>query len=317
LAAALAFTTDAPLAIGLAALMAAAGVPFNPAARALLPSLVEEEALLAANTVSHSTEQATQIIASAGAGGLLLAFGPTPAFCFNAATFLFSVLMLLRIPPRLRAEESAASESAGGFWAEARAGLRYARNDVFVGPLLLVQGLASFATGGTSALLVVLASRHLRLQPGEFSWLLLAIGIGALVGPYLLPRLLGPDARLLFWPYIWRGIGDVLIALFTPLPVALAILFAYGVGTATGAVTYSTVLQRRIPDAVRGRAFATLDVVWAAGEIASIGVAGLLVERIGIAAIYVVGGMILTLAGVIGLVRVVPVAVEIPVEPLT
>lgn len=125
------------------------------------------------------------------------------------------------------------------------------------------------------------------------------------------------DARLLFWPYIWRGIGDVLIALFTPLPVALAILFAYGVGTATGAVTYSTVLQRRIPDAVRGRAFATLDVIWAAGEIASIGVAGLLVERIGIAAIYVVGGMILTLAGVIGLVRVVPVAVEIPVEPLT
>lgn len=317
LAAALAFITDAPLAIGLAALMAAAGVPFNPAARALLPSLVEEDALLAANTVGHSTEQATQIIASVGAGGLLLAFGPTPAFLFNAATFLFSVLMLLRLPPRLRAEESAASESAGGFWAEARAGLRYARNDTFVGPLLLVQGVASFATGGTSALLVVLASRHLRLQPGEFSWLLLAIGVGALVGPYLLPRLLGPDARLLFWPYIWRGIGDVLIALFTPLPVALAILFAYGVGTATGAVTYSTVLQRRIPDAVRGRAFATLDVVWAAGEIASIGVAGLLVERIGIAAIYVVGGMILTLAGVIGLVRVVPVAVEIPVEPLT
>jgi len=306
LATALAFTAHAPLAIGLAALMAAAGVPFSPAARALLPSLVEEDALLAANTVGHSTEQATQVIAAAGAGGLLLAFGTTPAFLFNAATFVFSVLMLLRLPKRLRGQEPEARGSDGGFWAEARAGLRYARNDSFVGPLLLVQGLASFATGGTSALLVVLSSRHLHLQPSDFSWLLLAIGVGALLGPYVLPRLLGPDARLLFWPYVWRGIGDVLIALVTPLPVALAILFAYGVGTSTGAVTYSTVLQRRIPDAVRGRVFATLDVVWATGEIASIGVAGYLADRIGIAAVYVGGGVILALAGVIGLVRVVP-----------
>lgn len=306
LATALAFTTHAPLAIGLAVLMAAAGVSFSPAARALLPSLVEEDALLAANTVGHSTEQATQIIASAGAGGMLLAFGTTPAFLFNAATFVFSVLMLLRLPKRLRAEEPEAPGPVGGFWAEAREGLRYARNDPFVGPLLLVQGLASFATGGTSALLVVLSSRHLHLLPSDFSWLLLAIGVGALLGPYFLPRLCGPDVRLLFWPYVWRGIGDVLIAILTPLPVALAILFAYGVGTSTGAVTYNTVLQRRIPDHVRGRVFATLDVVWAAGEIASIGVAGFLADRIGIAAVYIAGGAILTLAGVIGLVRVVP-----------
>ena len=45
---------------------------------------------------------------------------------------------------------------------------------------------------------------------------------------------------------------------------------------------------------------------WATGEIASIGVAGFLVDRIGIAAVYIGGGVILTLAGVIGLVRVVP-----------
>ncbi|MHB8647826.1 MAG: MFS transporter [Thermomicrobiales bacterium] len=301
----LAFTTHAPLAIVLAVAMAAAGVAFNPAARALLPSLVETDALLAANTVGWTTEQATQILASAGAGALLLAYGTTPAFVFNAGTFIFSALMLLRLPARLRAEESEEHGRITGFWAEARDGLRYARRDPFVRPLLLVQGLASFATGGTSALLVDLSSRHLHLQPGQFSWLLLAIGFGALVGPFLLPRLMGADARLVFWPYVWRGIGDILLGLLTPLPVALAILVAYGIGTSTGAVTYSTVVQRRVPDHVRGRVFATLDVVWATGEIASIGVAGFLADRIGIAAVYIGGGAVLTLAGVIGLVRVV------------
>ncbi len=306
LATGLAFTTHAPVAITLAVAMAAAGVAFNPAARALLPSLVEEDALLAANTVVWTTEQATQIAAAAGAGALLLVSGTTPAFLFNAATFVFSALMLLRLPARLQPEEVEEHGAIGGFWVEARDGLRYARNDPFVRPLLLVQGLASFATGGTSALLVVLSSRHLHLQPGQFSWLLLAIGFGALIGPFLLPRLMGADARFVFWPYVWRGIGDILIGIFTPLPIALAILIAYGIGTSTGAVTYSTVVQRRVPDTIRGRVFATLDVVWATGEIASIGVAGFLADRIGIAAVYVSGGAILILAGVIGLVRVVP-----------
>ncbi len=212
LATGLAFTIHAPLAIVLAVTMAAAGVAFNPAARALLPSLVEEDALLAANTVGWTTEQATQILAAAGASAFLLIFGTTPAFLFKAATFVFSALMLFRLPARLRAEEAEEHGAIGGFWTEARDGLRYP----FVRPLLLVQGLASFATGGTSALLVVLSSRHLHLQPGQFSWLLLAIGFGALIGPFLLPRLMGADTRLVFWPYVWRGIGDILLARLSP-----------------------------------------------------------------------------------------------------
>jgi MFS family permease len=307
----LAFISNAPLAIALAVGMAVAGIPFNPAGRALLPLLVEDDALLAANTVGWSTEQVTQIIASAGAGALLLTYGTTPAFLFNAATFLFSAVMLLRLRGRFRAERD---DKQGGsrFWADARVGLVYARHDGFVGPLIIAQALAAFATGGTSALLVVLSAQHLHLRPAGFSWLLLAIGAGALIGPYLLPRLMGADARLVFWPYLWRGIGDILLGLLTPLPIALAILFAYGIGTSTGAVTYSTVLQRRVPDTVRGRVFATLDVVWATGEIASIGIAGVLSDRIGIASVYVAGGIVLTFAGVIGLRYAVPNAVAPP-----
>jgi len=301
LAAALAFTTSAPLAIVLAVGITAAGAPFGPASRALLPSLVVEEDLLAANTVGHSTEQSTQILASALAGGLLLASGTTAAFLFNAASFVFSALMLLRLPARHRPERWAVHGRPGGFWEEVRAGVVYARRDAFVGPLLLIQGLAALATGGTAALLVVLSSRHLHLPPAGFSALLLAIGVGALVGPYLLPRRFGADPRLVFWPYVWRGLGDMLIALLTPLPIALVLLFTYGVGTSTGAVTYSTILQRRVPDAVRGRVFATLDVVWATGEIASIGMAGILVDHVGIVGVYLGGGALLMLAGALGL----------------
>jgi hypothetical protein len=44
------------------------------------------------------------------------------------------------------------------------------------------------------------------------------------------------DARWLFVPYVVRGLGDVLLAIFTPLPIALAILLIYGLSTSTGMV---------------------------------------------------------------------------------
>jgi hypothetical protein len=118
-----------------------------------------------------------------------------------------------------------------------------------------------------SALLVVLAARHLRVGANGFGWLLAAIGAGALLGPFLSNRLTGGrylDVRLLFVPYIIRGMGDMALGLVVGLPWALAILFVYGLNTATGMVASQSILQTVIPDRVRGRVFTLLDVTWAA-----------------------------------------------------
>ncbi len=72
-----------------------------------------------------------------------------------------------------------------------RSGLSYALEDRLVSRLLAVQALASFATGATSAMLVVLSERHLKLPPEAFAWLMGAKGLGALVGP-LIPQYAGP-----------------------------------------------------------------------------------------------------------------------------
>lgn len=104
--------------------------------------------------------------------------------------------------------------------------------DRFVARLLPVQALASLAVGATSALLVVLAARHLRVRAYGVSWLLAAIGIGALLGPFLSNRLSGGrylDARLLFVPYLIRGLGDIVLGMVSGLPWALGILFIYGI----------------------------------------------------------------------------------------
>ncbi len=289
-----------------AAGMAAGNTFFNPTVQAVIPVLTTEEQRLAANSVGWSTGRLVQIVASAVVGGLIALVGTGPAFALNAATFVFSAAMIasLRIPMRAGQVGAAAKRGLMSYLADARAGLAYALHDRLVSRLLLVQGLASLATGATGAMLVVLAERHLGLPPAGFAWLIGAIGFGALLGP-LIPNALARDyrdARWLFVPYVIRGIGDVLLAVFTPLPIALVLLFIYGLNTSTGMVVFNSTVQGAVPDTVRGRVFTLLDVTWNAMRLVSLTLGGVVVDTVGIQPLFWGGGALLGVTGVLGLV---------------
>lgn len=293
-------------AYAVAAGLAAAGVFFNPAVQAVIPALTSEDERLAANSVSWSTGRLVQILMAAVAGGLVATIGTGPAFVANAASFVASALFVatLQIPRHTGQLGAGTKRGLGGYLADAREGLAYARDDRFLGRLLVVQSLASFAVGGTGGLLVVLSERHLQLPPAGFAWLIGAIGVGALLGP-LIPNTFATDYRhpgWLFVPYVIRGVGDVLIALVTPLPAALAILVVYGLCTSTGMVTFNSTVQGAVPDRVRGRAFTLLDVTWSAMRLLSLAVGGIAADALGVQPVFWIGGAMLGLAGLLGLV---------------
>ena len=286
--------------------LSAAGVFFGPAVNAVIPALTTPEQRLAANSVSWSTGRLVQIVAASIAGGVIAAVGTGPAFGLNAATFAISAASIatLRIPAHAGQLAAGATRGLGAFFADARAGLAYARRDAFVSRLLIVQSLASFAVGATGAMLVVLSERHLHQPPAGFAWLIAAIGAGALIGP-LIPNTFARDyrnARWLFVPYLIRGVGDILIAVFTPFPVALLILFVYGLNTSTGMVVFNSTIQGAIPDALRGRVFTLLDVSWSTFRLVSLGLGGLIVDRFGIEPLFWLGGSLLFAAGALGLI---------------
>ncbi len=279
---------------------------FNPTVQAVIPALTTEQQRLAANSVAWSTGRLVQILASALAGGLIALVGTDVAFGINAGTFVVSALLILRLRIPAHAGQLGAQATRGlsAFFGEARAGLAFSLNDRFVSRLVLVQSLASFAVGASGAMLIVLSERHLGLGPSGFAWLIGAIGVGALLGP-LIPNLLARDyrdARWLFVPYVIRGVGDVMLAIFTPLPVALVILFVYGLNTSTGVVVFNSTIQSVIPDHVRGRVFTLLDVSWNAMRLLSLALGALVVDWLGVQPLFWISGALLTLAGVLGLV---------------
>lgn len=289
-----------------AAGLAAGSTFFNPTVQAIIPSLTTDEQRPAANSVAWSTGRLVQILASATVGGLVAFVGTGPAFALNAASFIVSALCIARLAMPAHAGQlgAGATRGLGSYLADAQAGLRFAFQDRFVPRLLLVQSLASFAVGATGAMLVVLSEEHLRQPPSGFAWLIGAIGLGALLGPFI-PNTLARDyrdARWLFVPSIIRGIGDVLLAVVTPLPIALLILFVYGLNTSTGMVVFTSTVQGAVPDAVRGRVFTLLDVSWSVMRLLSLAVGGVVVDAFGIQPLFWGGGTLLLTAGVMGLV---------------
>jgi len=285
------------VAYGVAFGLAAGQVFFGPASQSLLPALVDETELVAANSGIWTAAVSAQVLVAPVAALLATQVGFGAAFAVNAVSFAISaaVLIGLREPARPR------PVSVSSPFAHARDGLKALAALPLLKALAAGQFLAALSAGATSALLVVLAKDRLG-GGGGYGLLIAAIGVGAALGPLLLTRRITDPRRplLVFGPYAVRGLVDLVLSVVTAVPLAAGALLFYGLSTSTGNVTFSSLLQSRVPEDLRGRAFAGFDVLWQTGRLLSLLGGGLLADAVGIRAVYLLGGLLLLAAAAVG-----------------
>ncbi len=271
-------------------------VAFNPAAASLLPELVGDDEVVAANSALWTAAVIAQITLAPVAGLLIVARGAPVAFALNAATFVVSALLLVGLQAGRTPADPGATGRAGVL-----GGVAVVRADPLLRRLVVVQALASLSAGATSGLLVVLASRWLGLGPGGFGLLLAAIGTGAALGPLLLRRFIrAGDKRWLFGPLAVRGGVDLSLAAVADPIVAGGALVAYGMSTSTGMVAYQSTVQTLVPADTRGRAFGFFDVVWSSARLVSLAVGGVLAELVDVRFVYLLSALLLFAAAAVG-----------------
>ncbi len=132
--------------------------------------------------------------------------------------------------------------------------------------------------------------------------MLAAIGFGAAAGPLLLAVLVHHPRRpaFVFGPYLLRAAVDIVLATVRVPMLAIAALAGYGLGTSTGAVTFTSLLQAQSPSQVRGRVFASFDLTWQLGRLASLGLGGIAAQALDISVVYAAGAVLLVAAAAIG-----------------
>ena len=227
-----------------------------PALNSLVPYLVAEDALEDGIALTSLTFNVGRALGPAGAGVLLATIGPVAAFTINAASFVPLLVALVVIHPRSVSTRSTLDRSV-------RAGLRYVRENRDLLLLLAGVGATGFAADPTITLTPPLAAD---LGGGDtlVAAMVSAFGIAAALTSLLAGRL-------------QRAFGSLTVARAGTLVVAASLLLAAaaplaGIAVAAFATTgagfvlaingFTTSMQRRLPDELRGRVMALWGVAF-------------------------------------------------------
>jgi MFS family permease len=226
-----------------------------PPFQAIVPDLVPKAELPGAIALNSLGINISRAIGPALGGVILSLFGPPAVFLLNAV----SVLGILAVLWRWKSEPVVKRLPPEHFLPAVRAGMRY----VHAAPLLravMARAIAFFLFGSAAwALLPIIARRELGLGPGGYGGLLAAIGLGAIAGALLLPRLrtrLSADALTVAASLVFAASTLALGLLRNPLVIAGVLLFS---GFAWIAVlsTLNVGAQRSSAGWVKARALAT------------------------------------------------------------
>ena len=304
--------------IAFALLATCAAAFFGPAIAAYLPSLVEDETDLGPANSAWATLDNLAFIIGPGVAGVLIAVGGLGVgFVLNAISFGVVALMLLTLPPgrpggaQTDGDRAEAAAEPAQTSAEADSGWRQLVPRLS-GPLVL-DAATSVAGGGLGVLTVLIAVDQLNAGEEATGYLNAAVGVGGVVaslaaGLLTLRRL---DASLLGGAFLGAA-GLVLLGVTRDLGVALV---AMGLGV--GAILLldilnTTLLQRAVPDELRGRAMGVLQtsgtIAYALGSFALPVLAGV----IGVPIVLIVSGGILAAMTVLGVALLRPTGALAP-----
>lgn len=283
---------------------------FGPAENALLPRLVADEHLVAANSLNSLNNNLARLFGPALGGLAAGLVGLGGVALLDAATFLIAAGLVALIAGDYRA--SALSDTAvrfGSAWAAVLrdwlAGLQLIRRERTVLILFALIAITSLGEGVFAVLFVVFVNRVLGGGAQEIGWLMSAQAVGGLIGGVLVGWIGGRLAptRLLGAGALVFGLIDLAIfnypAFFPGFTLAVALFVAVGVPGVIMTTGLNTLLQSAVADEFRGRVFGAYGMTSALLALAGTTLAGLLGERLGVVNVLNIQGGVYVVAGLL------------------
>jgi hypothetical protein len=244
------------LALAFAALTAATNVVYSPAVAATIPSVVDEDDLVAANALNGTIENLV-IIAGPAVGAVLLLVGsPALAFGVNAGSFVLSAAIVSRIRARSRPVD-VTEEGTAGPLRQMALGVRTIVGLPAARVLVAYCALVSFVYGADTVLLVGVSEHRLGTGSEGFGYLLAGGGLGGILMAAAVDKLAG-SRRLA--PIILAGVAGYCLptALFTVIHspgLGFALQVVRGASTLVVDVIAITSLQRAVESDQLARVF--------------------------------------------------------------
>ncbi len=293
-------------------LLELAGRFFGPAARSIIPLVVDKELLAEASGLEQSSSGIAQLAGTLGGGPIIQLLGAPVLFLLNSITYAISVISLLFVRVQ---EHIGPPTEPPSFFKEWKAGFRTTLKSRLVALVVFAAMAANF---GFSAFDITLTAWVKGPMHGNAIYLALVGGsffVGILVGGMLL----GPINKKVEIRTILVGgllIDALLVAVFgvdTNIFWSTSILLVMGIFTALMNGALGTFAYQVVPAKSRGRVFGIMGALSTMMTPVGMAVYGYLMLQVHLSILFVLVGIPALLGG-IGLMLPFPVGSDDP-EP--
>lgn len=269
----------------------------GPTWQAIVPELVEKKDLKSAVALNSLGINIARAVGPALGGLILASLGAAFTYGIDVISYVFVIVALLWWRRPSAAQDVLAERFVGAF----RAGLRYARASREL-HVVLVRAFFFFAMASSVwTLLPLVARRLLNGDAGFYGILLGAVGLGAIGGAIIMPKLrerLSADDLLLVAALVTASVM-VFLSFAPPQWAAVASLLVLGAAWITALTTLNGVAQAILPNWVRGRSLAVYLTVFNGAMTAGSLTWGAVAELIGVPFTLLAGAAGLGVIGVV------------------
>jgi MFS family permease len=260
---------------------------FFPAMTAIIPELVPPDILQAGNALRGLSRQLGRLGGPVLGGVIVAVAGPPVAFALDAASFFLSFAVLsFANPPRREPPARAALLD------QVRAGFAFTFSLPWLWTTILLFALINVAFFGPLTVALPLLVRDVLLGDARlFGAIATAVGLGELAGTFVIAQ--RRVRRIGVVMYLWAILAGLSVAgygLMPVVPVIFGSAFLVGLSLTGFGILWETAVQRNVPGDLLGRVssvdFLGSTLLTPLGPI----VFAALVETVGPATAFVVGG---------------------------
>jgi len=248
--------------LGLAVFLMGVGDAFGAAAAgAIIPSLVPDEKLPAANVARNIVTKGASIVGPGIGGASVLLIGARLTFVFTAVAFAFGTYFLFKIQEDINGNK----REQEPFMVELREGLRTVRDIPWIGAMILMVSVQLMVVLAAETVLLPVISRREFDSNAPFAMAAVAFSVGSIISALICVKVKVKHEGYVSI-FVWMFIVIAPLALAFPVSATVLVIAYLLAGFSVGPweAWWSSAVQREVPQHLQGRVF-SIDHMGSAG----------------------------------------------------
>ncbi|WP_270181507.1 MFS transporter [Alkalihalobacillus sp. CinArs1] len=282
---------------------------FIPAKNGKLKELVPDHQMKSAMSITSMIDSGTKVLGPLLSGLLVTAFGSTPVFVIDSATFILSAILLITLPASALAEplESEKSKSSS-FRKDFVEGVNFMKGNQFLLVGLSILTISLLILQLSDSQIIVLIRELTNASPDLFGIIVTGSGLGMFFSGWILSKKTDykPILLMLFGVF-GMGVSFGLLAVFTGMDLAHSILWGPGLGLVAGFsagivfIPFQAAVQTDTPVHITGRVFGVINSATTTATIIGPLLGGILVTVFGVIPMFITTASLLVIMSLVGL----------------